>query len=273
MRLVALDLDGTVIDHDQRLDPQVADAVQRLDSDPNTEVVIATGRSIDAALAIVEMLSITPTWVISANGAIVLRRDALADRAYRREFVETFDTTSVLEQIWPHLMHARYAVEDGNGQIWHTDFIPDTALPHNERNVTFQDLLGIQASRVVVASPGQDLDEFLEIVERIGLSTVSYAIGHTAWLDLAPKGVSKATALQRVNSILKVERNKIFAAGDGDNDSEMLDWVGKHGHAVVMGQATDAVKSHATEVTGTVAENGLLAALEKWHPLLRAHAI
>ena len=268
-RLVALDLDGTVLFHDESVDPQVEAVVQRLDRDSETEVVIATGRSVDAALAIVEKLKIRPTWVICANGALILKRDALADRSYRREYIETFDTTKILTKIRPHLIDARYAVEDGHGRIWHTDFIPDTALPHNQRHVEFEELLGIQASRVVVASPGQALEDFLKVVNTIGLSSVTYAIGHTAWLDLAPKGVTKASALERVNGQLNIPRTNMFAAGDGDNDREMLDWVGKHGMAVVMGQATDEVKKHATLVTESVEENGLLSALEKWHPLLQ----
>lgn len=268
-RLVALDLDGTVLFHDETVAPPVREAVQRLDRDRHTEVVVATGRSVDAALAIVELLEIRPTWVVCANGAIVLRRDPLADRSYRREFVETFDTTEVLRQIRPHLRDARYAVEDGHGRIWHTDFIPDTALPHNQEHVSFDRLLGIQASRVVVASPGQRLEEFLQIVERIGLTSVTYAIGHTAWLDLAPEGVTKASALERINGQLGIPRDRIFAAGDGDNDTEMLDWAGRHGVAAVMGQATAAVKRHATLITGTVEEHGLLHALRQWHPLLQ----
>ncbi|MGO3778661.1 MAG: HAD family hydrolase [Canibacter sp.] len=268
-RLVALDLDGTVLFHNETVDPEVKEAVQRLDRDPGTEVVVATGRSVDAALAIVELLKIRPTWVICANGAIVLKRDPLAGRSYRREFIETFDTTEVLNKIRPHLVDARYAVEDGYGKIWHTDFIPDTALPHNQRHVEFDKLLGIQASRVVVASPGQALEDFLKIVERIGITSVTYAIGHTAWLDLAPDGITKASALERVNGQLRIPRTNVFAAGDGDNDSEMLRWAGKHGAAVVMGQATDQVKKLATWVTGSVEEKGLLTALKRWHPLLQ----
>ncbi len=267
-RLVALDLDGTVLHADQTVDPDLMAALKLLDRDRNTELVIATGRSIDATLEIVELLKVRPTWVISANGAIVLKRDPLGTRGYRREMVETFDSTAVLQQIRPYLMHARYAVEDGQGRIWHTDFIPDTSLPHNQKHVEFEELLGIQASRLVVASPGEPQERFLKTVEKIGLHTVSYAIGHTAWLDVAPPGVSKASALEKVNSILGVDRAHVFAAGDGDNDTEMLDWAGRHGHAVVMGQARDHVKKHATEVTDPIWEGGLLKALKKWHPLL-----
>lgn len=267
-RLVALDVDGTIVDFDGNLDDELAAAIRTLDSDPHTEVVIATGRSVDAALAIVEQLRIRPTWVVAANGAMVLRRDTLAERAYRREYVETFDSTAVLTKVRPHLVNARYAVEDGEGRIWHTAFIPDTALPRNHRDVPFEDLLGIQASRVVVSSPEHSIDEFQQIVSGIGLSTVTYAIGHTAWLDLAPHGVTKASGLQKVNHQLGIDRTRMFCAGDGDNDRDMLQWIGQHGEAVVMGQASDTVKSWGTSVTGTVYENGLLTALRAWHPLL-----
>jgi hypothetical protein len=54
----------------------------------------------------------------------------------------------------------------------------------------------------VVLSPGHALDDFLAVVEQMGLHKVSYNVGWTAWLDIAPDGVNKATALERVRDLL-----------------------------------------------------------------------
>jgi hypothetical protein len=53
-----------------------------------------------------------------------------------------------------------------------------------------EELLDVPATRVVVRSPSHTPEEFLELTERIGLHGVNYAVGWTAWLDLAPEGVS-----------------------------------------------------------------------------------
>lgn len=261
-RLVALDLDGTVLHEDATIDAQLATHIHSIHR-AGHEVVIATGRSVDATLPIVEQLRIAPEWVVCCNGAVVLRRDPLADRAYRWEFVETFDTTDVLTRIRSHLITARYAVEDHEGFFRFTEPLPDDTLGQRKARVTFDELLGIQATRVVVVSPDHELEEFLNIVDRMGLSHVSYAIGWTAWLDIAPEGVTKATALERVREQLGIARDRVLAVGDGRNDIQMLEWAGTFGLAVAMGQASDEVRDAATEVTGSIREGGLTRLLER----------
>lgn len=261
-RLVALDLDGTVLFHDASYDAQLAERIRSV-HDAGHEVVIATGRSVDATLPIVESLKIRPEWIVCCNGAVVLKRDALADRAYRWEYVETFETTEVLTRIRTHLITARYAVEDAEGFFRFTEPLPDDTLGQRKAQVTFEELLGIQATRVVVVSPDHQLEEFLSVVEQIGLTHVSYAIGWTAWLDIAPDGVTKATALERVRGRLGIDRSQVLAVGDGRNDIEMLQWAGRHGISVAMGQASDVVRQAANEVTGTIEEVGLISILER----------
>jgi 5-amino-6-(5-phospho-D-ribitylamino)uracil phosphatase len=91
---------------------------------------------------------------------------------------------------------------------------------------------------------------------------VSYAIGWTAWLDIAPDGVNKATALERVRGWLDLPNNRVLAAGDGRNDLEMFAWAGAAGRAVAMGQAPDDVRRAALEVGGSIDEAGLAGVLD-----------
>lgn len=261
-RLVALDLDGTVLHGDFEIDGQLASHIRTV-HEAGHEVVISTGRSVDATLPIIEALNITPTWVVCCNGAVVLRRDALADRSYRWEFVETFDTTDVLTRIRTHLITARYAVEDAEGFFRFTEPLPDDTLGQRKARVTFDELLGIQATRVVVVSPDHQLEEFLSIVEEIGLTHVSYAIGWTAWLDIAPEGITKATALERVRQILEIAPSQVMAVGDGRNDIDMLQWAARHGVSVAMGQASQMVQDAANEVTTSIEDAGLTRVLER----------
>jgi Cof subfamily protein (haloacid dehalogenase superfamily) len=261
-RLVALDLDGTVLHHDATIDEELAASIRQIHA-AGHEVVIATGRSVDATLPIIETLKIKPTWVVCCNGAVVLKRDPLADRSYRWEFVETFHTTEVLTRIRKHLLTARYAVEDAEGFFRFTEPLPDDTLGQRKAKVSFEELLNIQATRVVVVSPDHQLEEFLNVVEQMGLSHVSYAIGWTAWLDIAPDGVTKATALERVRALLNINLADVLAVGDGRNDIEMLQWAGRYGVSVAMGQASEIVREAAREVTGSIDEGGLMSILDR----------
>ena len=83
----------------------------------------------------------------------------------------------------------------------------------------------------------------------------------TTWFDIAPEGVTKASALEVLRERLGIDRSNVFAAGDGENDMQMLRWAGRLGDSVAMGQADPHVIEAAKRVTGTVFENGLLTAL------------
>lgn len=261
--LVALDVDGTVLHEDGSLSDRVLREVRRV-RDLGHEVMLATGRSMSMTLPVVDQLGITPEYLVCANGALVLRRDADAPVGYARDHVETFDPTDVLTTISGHLGDASYAVEDAEGVFRYTGYFPDGALAAASSKVDFDELLGIAATRVVVISPGHAIDDFLEVVERMGLHKVTYNVGWTAWLDIAPDGVNKATGLERVRAALDIPRSRVLTAGDGRNDIDMLEWtVAGGGVGVAMGQAPPEVVAVASETTGTDLDDGLAHALTR----------
>ncbi|WP_350348055.1 HAD family hydrolase [Agromyces sp. G08B096] len=258
--LVALDIDGTVMHEDETIDDAVIDAVAAA-RERGHLVTLATGRSWSTTAPVLDRLGLDPEYVVCANGAITMGRDDREPGGYRRVHVETFDPTHVLERIRGFLPAGKFMVELPDGFRLYTEGMSDWNLV-NAREVAFEDLLDQRATRVVVTSLDHDLDEFFAIVDRMGLHHVSYAIGWTAWLDIAPDGVNKATALERVRGWLDVPLDRVLVAGDGRNDIEMFTWAGAAGRAVAMGQAPDDVKDAAREVTGSIHEAGLAAILE-----------
>ena len=208
--LVALDIDGTVLHGDGSISDAVIGQVRRLDA-ASHQVMLATGRSSAATIPVVEQLGTTPRFLVCSNGAVTLHRDCEAPRGYRREWVEVFDPTDALRSIRAHLGSARLAVEDEHGGYRCTEPFPDTTIgldSEHEELVEFDELLNRPASRVVVISPGHDMEDFLAVVEKMGLRRVSYAIGWTAWLDIAADGVNKATAMERIRIKLGIPRER-----------------------------------------------------------------
>jgi 5-amino-6-(5-phospho-D-ribitylamino)uracil phosphatase len=96
----------------------------------------------------------------------------------------------------------------------------------------------------------------------MGLHRVSYNVGWTAWLDIAPDGVNKSVALERVRAWLDIPRERVLAVGDGRNDIDMLEWASESGRGVAMGQAPREVKAVASEVTLTDTQDGVATLLE-----------
>lgn len=257
---VALDIDGTVLREDGTLNAPVIEAVQKV-RDAGHEVTLATGRSVAMTLPILDRLGITPEYVVCSNGAITLRRDRDAPTGYTREFVETFDPSEVLTTIRGSLASAHYAVEDETGLYRFTGSFPDGTLGAASEKVEFEELLTAHATRVVVISPEHRIEDFLSIVEYMGLHKVSYNVGWTAWLDIAPDGVNKSTALERVRELLGFPRSRVMAVGDGRNDIDMLQWASAEGRGVAMGQAPDEVRDAANEITGSDVNDGVATLL------------
>jgi Cof subfamily protein (haloacid dehalogenase superfamily) len=258
--LVALDIDGTVLREDGSLGEPTVTEIRRL-RDLGHEVTLATGRSVAMTLPVLDRLGLTPEYVVCSNGAITLRRDSSQPLGYSREYVECFDPTEVLQTIRNALADANYAVEDETGLYRYTGYFPDGALGANSIKVGFDELLIREATRVVVISPEHAIEDFLQIVERMGLHRVSYNVGWTAWLDIAPDGVNKSTALERVRELLGVPRSRVVAIGDGRNDLDMLEWASAEGFGVAMGQAPPEVVAAANARTGSDLDDGVASFL------------
>jgi len=138
---------------------------------------------------------------------------------------------------------------------------PEGELVGRQRVVAdFDELCHDEATRVVIRAPGVDVSHFDTLVHRIGLNDVTYAVGYSAWLDLTPPGVSKASALETLRRQLGVYPDHTVAVGDGNNDIEMLRWAG---HSAAMGTAPDHVRAAADEVVGSVEEDGVLTVLDR----------
>jgi Cof subfamily protein (haloacid dehalogenase superfamily) len=254
--IVALDIDGTTLDQHGSISDGVLEHVRRLDAAGN-HVMFATGRSPATTLPLLERFDIAPRFLVCSNGAITLHRDGDAPSGYRREWVEAFDPSDVLETIRTHLPVGRFAVEDELGHFRYAAPFPERTIGLDSEQVTFDELRAHPVTRVVVISPDDDTEAFLAVVKRMGLHRVSYVVGGTVWLDIAADGVNKATAMERVRGELDVPRERVMAVGDGRNDVELLAWAAEHGRGVAMGGSLPEVLEAAGEVTASVQGDGL----------------
>lgn len=258
-KLVALDIDGTILDHDQHLTDRVRSAVRAV-AETGVHVVIATGRSLHETVPVLDRLGLVTGWAVCSNGSVTLRLDPLLPDGYEVADVVTFDPRDVLTLLRVHLPTALYALETGRGEFLLTGSFPPGELSGaHTRVASFDELMAEPACRVVVRSPEHTSDDFLAMTASMGLHGVNYAVGWTAWLDLAPEGTSKASALERIRARLGVGADGTLAVGDGRNDLEMFAWAGR---SVAMGNATDDVKAAADLVTGPVTDDGLADVLE-----------
>ena len=254
-KLVALDVDGTLVDGTNTISLATADAVRRL-VDAGIPVVISTGRAVPGAVEVCDRLELPDGLAVCSNGAVLI-----GYRPVEVVHAVTFDASEAVQRVLTAVPDAFVAVEEiGVGYRVNQPF------PSGEiaGSITIEDtdsLIAEPVTRVIIRAPSHDAAEFHELVEGLGLTETNYYIGYTAWLDIAPLGISKASGLERVSDRLGVDPADVLAVGDGFKDVEMLRWAGR---GVAMGHGPDALKEAADAVTGTVFEDGLAAELARY---------
>ena len=257
--LVALDIDGTTVDHEGELSDAVRDTVRAVAA-AGHHVTIATGRAILGTLPVLDRLGLTTGYAVCANGAVTVRLDPSLDGGYEILEAVTFDPAPALRVLREHFPTALVAVEEPGVGFKVTAPFPDGELDGDPRVVPFEELMATPVTRLTLRDPSSTSEEFLARTEKIGLHGVEYAVGWSAWLDINPEGVSKGAALEAIRRRLGIEPMHTVAVGDQRNDLEMLRWAAR---GVAMGNAPDEVKAAADEVTGHVDDDGLV-------PVLRA---
>ncbi|WP_307781266.1 HAD family hydrolase [Agilicoccus flavus] len=256
--LVAIDIDGTTVHHDGTLTSAVHDAVRRV-AEAGHDVVVATGRSVLAARPVIDALGLRSGYAVCSNGAVTIALDPSLPGGHEVVDTMTFDpgpALSLLAREWPE---AVFAVERlGLGFDAIAPFA-EGELDGDVRVVGWDELVARPTTRVTFYHPGLHAEEFARDVEALGLHGVNYAVGFTAWLDVTPEGVSKASALEGVRRRLRANRSRTVAVGDQRNDLEMFEWAAC---GVAMGNAPAEVAARADLVTAHVHDDGLALVLD-----------
>ncbi|MGH8967467.1 MAG: HAD-IIB family hydrolase, partial [Actinomycetes bacterium] len=173
----------------------------------------------------------------------------------------TFDAREAVRTVLAEVPEAAVAVEEhGVGYRVNRHF-PEGELDGEMILTPIAELVAAEVSRVIIRDPESTSEDFVSLAQSLGLHGTNYFIGWTAWLDLAPEGVSKASGLAQVAEKLGVDRADVLAIGDGRNDIEMLEWAGR---GVAMGQSPDEVKAAADAVTASVEEDGAAIEINRW---------
>ncbi len=256
-RLLALDVDGTLLDGENRISPAVHGAVERAKA-AGAHVVLSTGRSTHGTLPVLQALDLHDGEVVASNGAVTF-----SYWPTKVHSTQTFDARKAVGLLLEQVPDALVAVEViGQGYRVNRHF-PEGEITGQMWIESVEQLVAEPVTRVVIRDPSQSAEEFAALAERLGLHGTNYYVGYTAWLDLAPEGVSKASGLAEVAHRLGVDRCEVLAIGDGRNDVEMLRWAGR---GVAMGGSPLTVQEAADDVTETLAEDGAALELSRWFP-------
>ncbi len=265
IRLIASDMDGTLLDEKGQLPPETFDLIRELRQN-GIIFVASSGRRYHTLRKFFAPVADEMDYVASL-GCQVYADGQMVDR-------EVFSTLSVMRlfeatQLFDCLHLALYDSErtfllnDESSYVRELDKdLPNAELIYDP---PAPDVSIIKAA-VCCDAPKQIMDMAYVLERELG-DLFTFLPSGERWIDVTPRAVSKATGLSQVLRYWGIDRSEVVAFGDSMNDYSMLRYVG---HPVVMGNARYAVKQVASRVIGTNQEHAVQQAM---HALLDGRGI
>ena len=267
-RLIALDLDGTLLDSQLQIRPRTIDALQRA-RDQGAQVMIVTGRHHSAAYAYWHQLGLDLP-AICCNGAYIYdfkTKKALTGdpfppsearaflkiaRAHPLHLMVYTDTAMVHE-------HGKPPLQEGMGD-WAAR-LPDNLRPRLASVDAFDELIDRQAiiwKFLAVPDSAEALESLVNTARAQGFYCVCSGGNR---VDIARAGNSKGQRLTEFVAQQGIAPQQVIAFGDQDNDKEMLQMAGL---GVAMGNSPESVRAGADWVTGPNNGDGIADALQRF---------
>ncbi len=260
MRLLATDLDGTLLGHNGEVSHRNARALQAA-RDAGWYVVLATGRPPFMVDLLMTQLGEAVTHGVMANGSVVA---TLPDQQVLRSVrFEIELATGVVEQL-RHIDTAyRFALATDTGFAHERGFAE--RMPAPTPTPPTSDVLqaargATEAVKLMVFHDHYGAHELLALLPTILGHDVSVTHMGADCVEVGVTGIDKATGLTYLCGELGVDATDVLAFGDEFNDHEMLMWVG---HGVAMENAHPATKALADEVTLSNLDDGVAVVIER----------
>jgi hypothetical protein len=263
-RLVATDIDGTLIRSDRTLSRRTADLLDRLTAE-GTPVALVTGRPLRWLTQLYDQLR-EPLPAVCANGAVVYDPDT--DEVLHATPLDCDLLVEVARRLRAAVPDVALAVEVDDGRrLRHERTWPvrweegDPAI----RLVTEPaELTSVPAVKLLARSAFHGSDAFAELVSgQLGGIAEATHSSDSGLVEISAAGVTKAAGLAWLCEREGIARDEVLAFGDMPNDVPLLTWAGR---SVAVGNAHPAVLAVADEVTLTNNEDGVAAYLEKLFP-------
>lgn len=239
IKLIALDMDGTLVNHEGEVSPENEQAIKRA-KEKGIHVVLSTGRSLFTCRDISDELG-RSSYLVTVNGGeiydheynlvdrIPLDIDLVKQLWVLKEEHDVYFWSSTSQGLFNSRKPFDLDIESYNWLKFGFDIQDDDV-----RKVMMDELVKNEALEITNSSPTN--------------------------IEINPAGVNKAAALVKVCKWLDLSMDQVMAVGDSMNDIAMIR---EAGFGVAMGNAQEAVKEAADWVTGINTEHGVAQAIDK----------
>ncbi len=252
VRLIATDLDGTLLDGGREMHPASAAALREAHA-KGVVVCLASGRALNTMLPYAEKLGV-PGPIVSCNGAYVVDQDLREIHDLR---LSPASRDALLAYASEHGLHVNAYVKgrvitSGAGP-W---FEVYRSRVKSELEVASMTALAghVPTKLLFIDSPVSIQVHRDRLLPTMAAEGVTVVVSEPDYLEFLPCGITKAEGLKAVAAKYGFKREDVAAIGDWDNDLEMVEWAGLGG---VVANGSETVKAVADIVVGSNESGGV----------------
>ena len=270
IKLIAVDLDGTVVKHDLSIAEAVITALKRAEQEFGCKVIIATGRMFPSTISFSQRVGLNNP-VVAYQGAMV------------RDLSEAKETIADYPMLYHQGLSAdvvQQLLALAQQNSFHTNLYVNDVLYTNEMNekawyyksitgvtpVLEPDLTSVlnkapdgQASKIMVID--EQCEQVAETFKQALGGQISVCISRQDFCEIVHPNVSKWNAIEHIMQRWGIKPEEVMCIGDQENDLSMISAAGI---GVAMGNAPQHVKDTADFVTTSIDEDGVVRALEEF---------
>lgn len=268
MKLVAVDLDGTLLNKEGQVPEENAWALKEFDQQGGT-VALATGRSIQSAKEVFAQLNLSG-YTLASNGAYVARIENGEIKEVLKSYTiipETVKTALSLAMKTGVTVVASRATQDDRISFAqdknevNSPYYAQFNLKESKAEDLWEQIDEEAISYFKLAFTDSDTSKLVKLRSQLEKKQINSSYSDKYWLEVMADGVNKGAALKFLTSYLSLELSEVIAFGDQENDLEMLKI---SGNSIAMENAAPAVKEIADKLTKSNQDSGVAFVLKEY---------
>ena len=263
-RAIALDLDGTLTNHDKEVTPITRQTLMRAQKD-GAHIILASGRPTYGIAPIADHLEIDKYngYVLSYNGGKIVNWQT------KEELYSNHLPNNVIPILYNYVKEKGYSLLGYAGKEIITE-MPDDKYVKEESRINKMEIrkvdnllesLESNPTKLLMTGDASLMIKAEEELAEIVGNRMDVFRSAPFFIELVPKGIDKAQSLNRLLELIVLSTNDMIAFGDGYNDLSMLKLAGV---GVAMANAVPEVRAEADFITKSNEEDGVAFAIEKF---------
>jgi Cof subfamily protein (haloacid dehalogenase superfamily) len=260
-KLIAADLDGTLMGEDAIISPKVKDAVHRA-MEKGVRFTIATGRAFGSVLPFAEELEINAPLICYQGGLI---KDHLSGQVIYEQSVALLLAQEFIRLTQQRGLHLNVYL-DGRAYVervtpearYYTQIAKAAVYPVGDM-LAFLDRAPMKF--IIVLSDDEATEPLIAELGALFAGQMWFVRSYPRFVEGIPLGVSKGHALARLVAHLGLSLGETIGVGDNDNDLELVE---RAGLGVAMGNASPAVTAAADYIAPSVDKEGVAEVIERF---------